>query len=521
MAALCQPVGGAGRGDGRVGRGLVPDGLYRFRFCRLTDGAGEGLNAVGGAGRGFCDGPLVPLVLGRLDHGLRLERFAANGTVAALCQPVGGAGRGDGRVGRGLVPDGLYRFRFCRLTDGAGEGLNAVGGAGRGFCDGPLVPLVLGRLDHGLRLERFAANGTVASLCQPVGGAGRGDGRVGHRSVVPAAALRGGPVGLFRDGIVGNERLAQKCVRRVVVGKAVFPDQKILIGLRSVVPRDVDIVVSAFQPDDVPCVGADALAVVGGAGDDARVQPRLQRHAVEQAGVALTDRGPVDQRGVGGVFQHVGAVVQIGVVVFRRIADKVVDRADLLIFALPVQVQRAQRCGDGFRRLGLLRGVGVVVRRYGDVVADERIERGIAEAVAAAVLRDMGGQIVALVSLAGMGEDGRFYLIPQGVEVGAEVFAVQFANLVRVCPVREGKRRFPFQHTGAEIRRRRGGIGKNGRLGQRRQRGAEQQAERQQQGKDWLRLFHTDPPGFRIITFYIFRMILIVSGRAGLHTYIA
>ena len=279
-----------------------------------------------------------------------------------------------------------------------------------------------------------------------------------------------------------------------MVLEPVLPDQEIPVGMRPVVPGHVDVIVFGAQPDDVPCVPADPLAVVGVAGDEPAVEARFQRHAVKQVGVALADGGPVDQRRVGGMLQRVGVVVQVRVVVFHVAADIVVDGAYLFVSAFAGKVQLSQGGGNGLRHLFFLFDGGYVGPCEIKVCVDGGGVGIIAEAVAGGVARHVVQQVVALIADAGVGKDGRVDLLHTRIKIIRDIGTVQFADLGAGRRVDKRDLFLPLDHGGADVRRRGSDVGKGGRVRQRGRRAAQQQADRQQHGEQFFSRFHREPP---------------------------
>ena len=119
------------------------------------------------------------------------------------------------------------------------------------------------------------------------------------------------------------------------------------------------VVLAVVHPHDVPGVGLPAAVAVAQTGDDAAVDARVVGQAVEQVGIALAHRLFVDGRRVGGVLQHIAAVV-LGIVVLDVLGHPVIDGLHLLIGGLAVQRQLGQDGAlDIARQLRLLLGRGI------------------------------------------------------------------------------------------------------------------------------------------------------------------
>ena len=80
------------------------------------------------------------------------------------------------------------------------------------------------------------------------------------------------------------------------------------------------------------------MSTAGIAHDDAVIHTRLQRHAVEQVGVALTDSRALDQRGVCAVLEGIRVVIQIIIVIDDIGTDVVIDHLDLLIVGKVIEI---------------------------------------------------------------------------------------------------------------------------------------------------------------------------------------
>ena len=120
------------------------------------------------------------------------------------------------------------------------------------------------------------------------------------------------------------------------------------------------VVLAVVQLHDVPGVGLPPAVAVALTGDDAAVDARVVGQAVEQVGIALAHRLLVDGRRVGGVLQHIAAVVQIGIVVLDVLGHPVIDGLHLLIGGLAVQRQLGQDGAlDVAVQLRLLLGRGI------------------------------------------------------------------------------------------------------------------------------------------------------------------
>ena len=147
----------------------------------------------------------------------------------------------------------------------------------------------------------------------------------------------------------------------------------IVLGLEARVPGGVQtVVLFVLHADDVPGVILRLGAVVGLAGDDTAVDARVIGQTVEQVGIALAHGLFLDGRGVGGVLQPVGGIVQVAVIVFDVGGDPVVDGLHLLVGGLAAEGQLGQDgVPDIVGQCGLLRGGGepdgVAVRRVRDI----------------------------------------------------------------------------------------------------------------------------------------------------------
>ena len=201
----------------------------------------------------------------------------------------------------------------------------------------------------------------------------------------------------------------------VVIGEIVLTAQEVLIfqaGLRpGGVPGGVQVVVQAVQLHDVPGVTFAAAE----AGDHAVVNTKFQQQPVQQHGITLADGGSVDQGRIGCVLKHVGAIVQIIVIVIDAAAHPVVYgfQGSIIVGGVGVQLIQQVRC----------RSIHLCFLLSGGVVADVV---GVAHMIHA-VIRIAGGtvghigilpaQIVALCRLACMRHGFLKEIVHQGIAV--------------------------------------------------------------------------------------------------------
>ena len=129
----------------------------------------------------------------------------------------------------------------------------------------------------------------------------------------------------------------------------------------SLVPRDVHAVVLAIvHLHDVPSVIDPTAAAVASARNDAAVNARAVGQTVEQVGVTLTHCLLVNGCRIGGVLQHIVAVIQVLIVISDIFCDPVINGRRLLIGGLAIQCQLGQdRAVNVVCQLLLLCGSGV------------------------------------------------------------------------------------------------------------------------------------------------------------------
>ena len=147
-----------------------------------------------------------------------------------------------------------------------------------------------------------------------------------------------------------------------VVGEIFLVEQEPAVNLVASIPGGVSVVVLAIQLHDVPAV----VFALGGAGDQSAVDIQLQSQAVHQQGIALADRGAVDQGGIGGLLQQIGIILGMGIVVDNIGADIIVNAFDLEVVVLLVKIQLFQKLSHSRVHFGFLLGGGVISVGIGD-----------------------------------------------------------------------------------------------------------------------------------------------------------
>ena len=269
------------------------------------------------------------------------------------------------------------------VADTDAEGIGVIAGeGGRAPLDpvGAVLPLILQIAARGGHGEVDVAGGR--RLIFGLGGDGHGTGVV--------------VVGV--DGILGGELAGEIGVSGGVVVKELVTQQEVIVIIIARVPGGVHAVIIVADVDDVPAVGT-APAVTA---DITGIHAQRQGQTVKQAGVALTDRCAVHEGGVGGVFEGVIVVVQVGVVVGDVVANVVVDDVRLFVVGAIENVVLGFPLVDqpfnGGVHLRFLRGGGVIFKGEGHGQTAVGIVPGVAPAA------PMAFKIVALGGYARMGE---------------------------------------------------------------------------------------------------------------------
>ena len=105
------------------------------------------------------------------------------------------------------------------------------------------------------------------------------------------------------------------------------------------IPCGIQIVILALQLHNIPCVGT----AIASAGNDTAVNALLQQQTVQQHRIALANRGLVVQGSISRIFQIIGFVFQIGVIISNVGAHPVIDGAKGLIVREAIQFQAVQQ----------------------------------------------------------------------------------------------------------------------------------------------------------------------------------
>ena len=166
----------------------------------------------------------------------------------------------------------------------------------------------------------------------------------------------------------------------------------------------IQTVILTVQPDNVPGMVCGSVPV-GIPGHQTGIHPQLQCQPVKEHRIALADSGFVHQRRIGRVFQHMGAVVQIVIVVGDAADHVVVDASDLFIIAHILQIQIPQQLRNRAVQLLLLSRCGVVFHRIGYG------QPKIVFSAAVLDIRDrdpsvLPSQVITLLRISGMGQRG-------------------------------------------------------------------------------------------------------------------
>ena len=289
--------------------------------------------------------------MGRGNNLLRYQHFITDGAMAAFRQAGCGAGGGNRRIGDPGVAGGGNLLIGGVITAGAGD-ISRPAGFRAGCCLCAVGDFIVA-VGAGIRVV-FAAHGV------------------------------GGVEGLRGVGTVPG-----------VVGEIIIGHQEPAVFRAAGIPGGIGIVILAVQRDDVPGVGA----AIAGAGDHPAADAHLQAEPVQKARIALTYGGFVHQRGIGAVFETVGIIVQVGIIVNDVSGDVVVNRGELLIVRSGGR-QLGQKLADSGIHLLLLRCGGVVYQLVGDL--ERSCGGGNIAAITVGGLLKVGTQIVALGGNAGM-----------------------------------------------------------------------------------------------------------------------
>ena len=345
-------AGGCGDSSG-VAVGMFLDG--DILVSGLTaDGTGKGSDTGLGLGGFSGDLALVPDVTRGGDRFLLRQDDTATLAMGAIGQTILGAAGVITLVDDFFVPQGGDGFDVAVAAFGACIGAFAAICAGGFLCDSGCIGVdaafvcrIIVCIIHGIGgVERGCVIFRVAGMIFEIGGA----------------------------------------------------DQEIPIVRAARVPGGVQIIVQVIEPGDVPAMGTTAVT-----GNEPRVHAQLQGQPVQQQGIALADRGAIQQRGVAGVLQGVAAVVQVGVVVYHIGADIVIDGAELLIIGGGVDIQFIQKGVHSLIHDPLLGSCGIVGDNEGNFPVDGTV-RGIGTGRGILPAAVLPFEVVTFDGIAGVGE---------------------------------------------------------------------------------------------------------------------
>ena len=116
------------------------------------------------------------------------------------------------------------------------------------------------------------------------------------------------------------------------------PQEEAVLRLPGV-PGGVQIIIQVADFGDIPCV----IPAAADTDDHTVAHAQLQKQAVHQHRIALTNRFFVYQRRVSSVFEPVIVVIQIIVIIGHIVAQVVIHRFDLLVITLAADIQGLQQ----------------------------------------------------------------------------------------------------------------------------------------------------------------------------------
>ena len=278
----------------------------------------------------------------------------------------------DGNGGAGRLLRDLQRRRHL---DGDGVGVDGATGS---VTDDTVSPAVAVGFGHG---EAAGAGGggqhigaEIVSHIPAVRGifaldrhgklrGGAGLESLGGRLADDLQVAGGGNgVSVGGDGIIRPEGAVKTGVGVMAAAEGTGRGEEpfVVVWAQTCIPGGVHIVVFAVQLHNVPGMVGYLSGGGDGAGDAAGIHTQFQHQLIEQHGVACADSGLVDQCGIGGVFESVGIVVQIGIVIADIGAHIVIYALYLLIIGVFPQIQLLQKLVFPVGEGGLLFGSGGV-----------------------------------------------------------------------------------------------------------------------------------------------------------------